>query len=296
MTSPENKPKLGVALSGGGARGLTHIGVLKVLSNSGTQIDYMAGTSMGGVIAACYAAGLEPPTIEKIACHVGKASNLLRLVDPTIPQKGMLKGDKVRKFFNKQLNNKNFEDLDIPLTLTAVDLNSNQEVHISEGNVADALRATVSIPGVFLPVEHAGMRLVDGGLLNNLPVDIVRDMGADVILGVDVGWCGNLKEDVFESTSGWVSKTPWVEMALTLYETINLFLSRQVEDKINTVKPDLLLQPKIPPKITSLTGYTNAAELIAIGEDCAQSIISDLHRLLQSNRSENQVVRKFFKK
>ena len=290
MVFTKNKPKFGVALSGGGARGLAHIGVLKELQNAGIQIDFMAGTSMGGVIAASYAAGLAPPEIEEIASSVGTISNLAQLIDPTLLKKGILKGDKVTKLFNGYLGEKSFEDLEIPLTVTAVDLNSNQEIRISDGLIADALRATISIPGIFVPVEKDGMRLVDGGLLNNLPVDIVRDMGADIILAVDVGWSGIGKEKIRESNQKLISRVPLVDMALTLYETIDLFLSRQVDDKIQSIPPDFLLRPEIPPHITSLTGYTHATELIAFGEEAALPILADLRLSLNLTSDPAQSV------
>jgi len=276
MIYPENRPKLGVALSGGGARGLAHIGILKVLRNADIQIDFMAGSSMGGVIAASYAAGLAPSEIEEIASSVGTISNLAQLVDPTLLKKGIFKGEKVTKLFKRYLGEKSFEDLEIPLTVTAVDLNSNQEIRISDGLVADALRATISIPGIFVPVEKEDMRLVDGGLLNNLPVDIVRDMGADIILAVDVGWSGFGKEQIKELNQKLISRVPLVDMSLTLYETINLVLSRQVDDKIQSIQPDFLLRPEIPSHITSLTGYTQATELITFGEEVTQPILADL--------------------
>jgi len=276
MIYPENRPKLGVALSGGGARGLAHIGILKVLRNADIQIDFMAGSSMGGVIAASYAAGLAPSEIEEIASSVGTISNLAQLVDPTLLKKGIFKGEKVTKLFKRYLGEKSFEDLEIPLTVTAVDLNSNQEIRISDGLVTDALRATISIPGIFVPVEKEDMRLVDGGLLNNLPVDIVRDMGADIILAVDVGWSGFGKEQIQELNQKLISRVPLVDMALTLYETINLVLSRQVDDKIQSIQPDFLLRPEIPSHITSLTGYTHTTELITFGEEVTQPILADL--------------------
>ena len=276
MIYPENRPKLGVALSGGGARGLAHIGILKVLRNADIQIDFMAGSSMGGVIAASYAAGLAPSEIEEIASSVGTISNLAQLVDPTLLKKGIFKGEKVTKLFKRYLGEKSFEDLEIPLTVTAVDLNSNQEIRISDGLVTDALRATISIPGIFVPVEKEDMRLVDGGLLNNLPVDIVRDMGADIILAVDVGWSGFGKEQIKELNQKLISRVPLVDMALTLYETINLVLSRQVDDKIQSIQPDFLLRPEIPSHITSLTGYTHTTELITFGEEVTQPILADL--------------------
>jgi NTE family protein len=187
----DRESKLGLALSGGGARGLTHIGVLKALEASGFRLDYLAGTSMGGVIAAGYASGLSPDELEQIALEYVPTRNLLRLADPTLPRNGLFQGERLRAFFDKYLQGCTFADLHIPLTLVAVDLNSGREIHLREGLVVDALRATVSIPGILAPVELTGQRLVDGGLLNNLPVDVVREMGAEVVLGVDMSSCGN---------------------------------------------------------------------------------------------------------
>jgi len=124
----------------------------------------------------------------------------------------------VTELFVRYLGKKTFEDLEIPLTLTAVDLNSNQEIRISDGLITDALRATISIPGIFVPVEKDDMRLVDGGLLNNLPVDIVRDMGADIILAVDVGWRGIRQEQIGESNQKTISRVPLVDLALIMYK------------------------------------------------------------------------------
>lgn len=280
MSFTENKLKLGVALSGGGARGLAHIGVLNELRNAGVQIDFLAGTSMGGVIAASYAAGFTPLEIEEVASSVGTISNLAHLVDPTLLKKGIFKGDKVTELFVQYLGKKTFEDLEIPLTLTAVDLNSNQEIRISDGLITDALRATISIPGIFVPVEKDDMRLVDGGLLNNLPVDIVRDMGADIILAVDVGWRGIRQEQIGESNQKTISRVPLVDTALTIEDTINLILTRQVNHKIQSIQPDFLLSPEIPSHITSLTGYTHTTELIAFGKKVTQPILADLRLLL----------------
>ncbi|MCD6577559.1 MAG: patatin-like phospholipase family protein [Anaerolineaceae bacterium] len=286
MIYTENKLKLGVVLSGGGARGLAHIGVLKALSSAGIQIDFLAGASMGGVIAATYAAGLAPSKIEEIACYVGTTSKLARLADPALPRKGLLKGKKIHDFFDHQLHSKTFDDLQIPLTLIAVDLNSSSEIHITKGSIADALRATISIPGVFIPVEKDGMRLVDGGLLNNLPIDVVRDMGADVVLAVDVGWHGSGKERWRESNQALISHTPLGELILTLLESMDVLLTQQVEHTIQSEKPDFLLQPQVPSVITSLTGYTHASELIAIGEEVTQPILADLRLSLhQANDS-----------
>jgi NTE family protein len=249
-TNMNRKSELGLALSGGGARGLAHIGVLKVLEAYDLQPDYLAGTSMGGVIAAAYASGMS------------------------------FLGNRLSTFFDQHLQGCTFADLRIPLTLVAVDLNSGQEIHMRDGLVADALRATVSIPGLLAPVERDGQRLVDGGLLNNLPVDVVREMGADVVLGVDISTSGN-------GDSPWqiLNHSRFVPAAMedlitTLGESIDLVMSQQIKHKIKECPPDFLLRPAIPPSATTLTGFNQAAGLITLGEKTTQSVLPDLREAL----------------
>jgi NTE family protein len=276
------KPKLGLALSGGGARGLAHIGVLKTLETSGFQPDYMAGTSMGGVIAAGYAAGLNPDELEQIAREIVPTRNLLRLADPTLPRNGLFQGERLRAFFNKHMQECTFADLRIPLTLIAVDLNTDQEIHLKEGLVADALRATVSVPGLIAPVESAGQKLVDGGLLNNLPVDVVREMGADVVLGVDITTSGNGDPAWQVLTRSRIVPAALEELITILGRSIDLVMSQQVKQKLKECPPDFLLRPAIPANITTLTGFNNVEGLVAAGEETTRTILPDLREALQT--------------
>ena len=176
MSSGNNK-QLGIALGGGGARGLAHIGVLRALESANIRPDYLTGTSMGGVIAAAYASGLGSDEMEQIALEFASVRKLLKLADPTLPRRGLFHGDRLVTFFEQHMQGRTFADLRVPLTLVAVDLNSGQEVHLREGSVTEAVRATVSVPGLLAPVERDEQRLVDGGLLNNVPVDVVVEMG-----------------------------------------------------------------------------------------------------------------------
>ena len=180
------KPRLGVALGGGGARGLAHIGVLRVLEREGISVDYLAGTSMGGVMAAGYASGMSSYDLERETLAATRNNNMVRMVDPGLLQGGLIRGKKTLAFFKQIFGEKTFAELPKKLAVVAVDLKSHQEVILQEGSVALALRATTSIPGIFEPFEINGQRLVDGGLLNNLPVDVVRNMGAEVVIAVDI--------------------------------------------------------------------------------------------------------------
>ena len=284
-----HKPKLGLALSGGGARGLVHIGVLKSLEEAGIQPDYLAGTSMGGVIAAGYASGLSPFELEQIANEHSAVRKLLRLADPAITINGLFHGGRLSNFFEQYLNGSTFNDMRIPLTLVAVDLNSGQEVHLREGSLTEALRATVSIPGLLAPVERDGQRLVDGGLLNNLPVDVVREMGADVVLAVDV----SPPTETFSYAQAFENKRflsgSLGGLLAVLGDSINLLIRQQRKTKLILSPPDFLLSPTISPDVNAITGYHKAGPLISLGEETTRPIISDLREALKPYKeSENQ--------
>ena len=181
-----SKPRVGLALSGGGPRGLAHVGVLRVLEREGIPLDILAGTSMGGIIAAGYAAGLSPEDLEKEALATARIRRLLRLIDPGLPEAGLMRGQRLQAYFEEILGPLTFADLKISLALVAVDLNAQREVILNEGPLSLALRATISVPGLFTPVEIDGQRLVDGGVLDNLPIDAAQHLGADVVIAVDV--------------------------------------------------------------------------------------------------------------
>ena len=167
MSHSPKRPKVGLALSGGGARGLAHIGVLKVLEQEGIPIDLLAGTSMGGIIAAGHAAGLGADYMAEEARRMGQLRNMIKLVDRSLPTRwGLFEGQKVQQYLASHLGEATFDELRIPLALLAVDLESGEEVVLRKGSVAEAVRATISLPGVFAPFRLDGRLLVDGGVLN----------------------------------------------------------------------------------------------------------------------------------
>ena len=272
--------KLGLALGGGGARGLTHIGVLRALENANIQPNYLTGTSMGGVIAAGYAAGLSPDDLEQIALKYASVRKLWGLADPTLPRRGLFQGERLLTFFDKQMKGCTFADLHVPLTLIAVDLNNGQEVHLHEGSVAEAVRATVSVPGLLSPVENNDQRLVDGGLLNNVPVDVASKMGSDVILAVDV-YTHKKGESYWQEVghkrflSGTVG-----ELIAVLGDSLDLLIRQQNVYKLKSKPPDFLICPEIPVDVTIVTGYHRAAELISLGEKATAVILHDLQASL----------------
>jgi NTE family protein len=177
--------KVGLALGGGYARGLAHIGVLEVLEREGIPIDLIAGTSAGALVGALYASERDATLIKK---QVGQMDwiGLTSLIDLTIHRSGFLAGKKVSSLLKRLMGDVRFEDLSIPLTCVATDIITGDEVVLSQGPVLEAVRASISIPVIFTVVKSQGRYLVDGGLVNPVPVSVARTMGADFVIAVDV--------------------------------------------------------------------------------------------------------------
>jgi len=176
------KPTVGLALGAGSARGLAHIGVLKALEESEIEVDYIAGTSAGAIIGGFYASGLDLHMLERLATHIEWDN----LTDITLPRRGLLAGDKMKEFFQLLTKRKKFSELEIPFAAVATDVEKGQNVVIDSGIVAEGLRASMSVPGVFVPHELDGRLLVDGALLNRVPTAEARNLGADIVIGVEV--------------------------------------------------------------------------------------------------------------
>lgn len=177
-----SKKKLGFALGSGGARGVAHIGFLQAMEENGIRPDYIAGCSMGSVVGAAYSAGLKPKEIYAVV----EKLRLLDLLQVTKRKGGLFDTQKIKKILIRYLGEASFNDLKIPFACVAVDLMSQKLVEFREGDVPTAVVASSSIPGVFKPIEKDGMRLVDGGVFERVPVKLVKDMGADTIIAVDV--------------------------------------------------------------------------------------------------------------
>lgn len=178
----KRKPLVGLALGSGGARGFAHIGVLKVLEAHGIKIDLLAGSSMGSLIAAVYANGIAPYMMGKLAMNLRRK----HLVDLTVPSMGFVTGDKIKQLIQLLTHGKRIEELQIPLAIVATDIEIGERVVFREGPVDQAVRASISIPGIFVPERVDGRLLVDGGVIDRVPVTVLRDMGADIVIAVDV--------------------------------------------------------------------------------------------------------------
>lgn len=175
------KKKVALVLSGGGALGFAHIGVISVLEKHNIPIDMVIGTSMGGLVGASYASGLTVKEMTKFACKFKS----LNFIDINFNASGIFSGKGVMKNINKFLPDKNIEDLNTKFACVACDLLTEKEIIFTSGNVRDAVRSTLSIPGFFVPYTMGDKLLVDGGIVNNLPDDVAKKLGADIIISVD---------------------------------------------------------------------------------------------------------------
>lgn len=259
----QERPKVGLALSGGGARGVAHVGVLQVLEELGIPVDYIAGTSMGAIVGGLYASGYDAEEIldivEKIDWEKAMTDRPARVNrtmrskdldrDFLIPYRvgfndgrlqlplGVIEGQHLDQVFQRLLmpaaGITDFDRLAIPFRAVATDLVTGDEVVLGQGSLANALRASMSVPGVFAPVTIDDRMLVDGGMSNNLPVDVVRDMGADIVIAVDISSPMLRREEL---TS-----------VLSVTEQLSNFLTRwSTENQIESLGPqDVLLVPDL---------------------------------------------------
>jgi NTE family protein len=178
--SPARVPAIGLALGGGFARGIAHIGVLKVLEQEGIPIRAVTGTSVGALIGACYCSGLSLAEMEDVA----RNTRFTTFARWTLSRCGFASNDRMISFLTRTLKCKTFEDLRIPLGVTATDFNTGQGIVFTSGSIIDPVRASCAYPGMFLPVQIGGRYLVDGMLSHPVPTRPVREMGADRVLAV----------------------------------------------------------------------------------------------------------------
>ena len=180
---PKPQPKIGLALGGGAAKGFAHVGVIKVLEASGFTPAVVSGTSAGSVVGALYASGLNGFALQEQSFALDED----RIKDLTLfGVGGVIKGDKLQAYVNELVKNRPLEQMAKPFAAVAADLDSGERIIFNRGNTGQAVRASCSIPGVFQPAVIAGKRYVDGGLVSPVPVDAARQLGADIVIAVDI--------------------------------------------------------------------------------------------------------------
>ena len=178
----KNKPLIGLALGGGAAWGISHVGVLKALEENHISISCICGTSIGSLIGGLYAAGISTERLFDLVTHA-KWKKLSHL---SLPLNGFLSNEPMEELIENIIGDRTFHSLNIPFAAVATDLVSGEEVILDKGKFSTAIRASCAIPGIFQPVHYNGRTLVDGGVVNNVPVSVAKKMGADMVIGVNV--------------------------------------------------------------------------------------------------------------
>jgi len=180
--SPPKLPRIGLALGGGAARGFAHIGVIQVLEESGIRPDLVAGTSAGSLVAALYASGKTGAEMANLALNMDEGA----ITDWSYPGRGLIRGDALARYVREQTANRPIERMLLPLGIVATDLDSGAPILFQRGDTGTAVRASSAVPAVFQPVKIGSREYVDGGLVSPVPVRFARQMGAELVVAVDI--------------------------------------------------------------------------------------------------------------
>jgi len=258
-------PRVVLVLSAGSAKGLAHIGVLQVLEENKIPIDYIVGCSMGAMVGGLYACGIDFIMLEKMLAHINTNS----FFDVHMPRKGFIAGKKIDTFLDLLTKRKSFDQLKIPATFVATDLVSGQEILLEEGSVAEAIRASISIPGVFYPVERGNLVLVDGAVVDRFPIEIARSKGADIIIGSDV--LVKLDQNQIKNVMD------------VIMVSLDLMQMRQYDPIYN--EHEFVIKPPIAG--FSSRDFHKANELIKLGRSATQAKIPEITQALR--KLTNQV-------
>lgn len=248
------QPKIGLALGSGAARGIAHLGVLRVLKKYQVPIHCVAGTSIGALIGALYAAGLDVEFMIDFACQL-QARNW---VDLCLPRMGLITGDKVEAMLRLLSRQRKIEELAIPFAAVATDIERGEAVVLKTGEVARAVRASISIPGVFKPVTIGDRILVDGAVVDRVPVSVVREMGADLVIAVDV--------------NKYVTQQPVKNIFDVIFQTLDIMERKILNSTI--LDTDILIRPKVGE--FNAADFQKVEELVARGEEAAEAAISHI--------------------
>lgn len=257
------RKKIGLALSGGAARGFAHLGVLKVLAENKIPIDCVAGTSAGSIVAAGIACGLSVE--EQIA--IGKKMSWFRMTGFSYSAKGILSNASMGDFLLKHFPCKKIEELKMPFAAVACDLETGEEfVFRDTGDLATAIRASCAIPGVFAPVESDGRLLIDGGVVSLVPTRAVRKLGADIVIAVDVNACG---------ASYWGTPSTFLGV---FFQSAMMLL--RTAGRAQHYRADAVIIPDIAHLRPDEIGKMD--EFIEAGEKAAREKLDDIKKLIEA--------------
>ncbi|HRY63043.1 MAG TPA: patatin-like phospholipase family protein [Patescibacteria group bacterium] len=263
-----NNKKIGLALGSGGARGLAHIGVIKVLEANNIPIDFIAGASIGALIGSAYATHQDIKLIEKTFLEIEWKKILHLSSDLSIFSGGLVGGDRVKYFMESELRcAKEFSKLKIPFAAVATDMSTGEDVFLTTGNLIEAVRASISLPGFFKPVEIAGRHLIDGGAVDPVPVDLAKKIGAKFVIAV------NLEE---RGCSYLHAEKGSKNLYNNVYSAARIMQKRLAT--YSSAAADILLSPEVGRY--AWTQVSEAKKIIAAGEDIARQNIARIIELL----------------
>jgi len=249
-------PKVALVLGGGAARGFAHVGVIRVLEQEKIPIHLIVGTSVGSLIGALYDDKGNSFDLEMIAFKLEKED----LFDFSVfaSTTGPVKGDRLEQFVKEKVSREKIEDLPVPFAAVATNLNTGEPVVLTRGSVARAVRASSSIPGVFTPVQYFDMTLVDGGVVDNVPVDVARTMGADLVIAVNIG-----KDVVNKNTVNIIDIT--LQAVNIMANEISVFKMRDA---------DVLIEPDVG--AVKMMDFSTKESLMRAGIEAAQNAIPEI--------------------
>jgi len=266
--------KVGLALSGGAARGLAHIGVLETLEREGIPVDIIAGTSMGAIIGAMYARGVSAAGIKRIAVNTGWRE-LAHMFTITPSKTGLINGHRVKAYLKDIIGEVDFSELKIPFACVATDLITGEEVIIDSGSVLEGVIASISIPVIFKAAIYEGRYLVDGGVVNPLPVSVIRNMGASLIIASNVVIKPDDRLWTSQPRKGRDKKNE-LNIFNVMMQYINITSYQSVKDGLSGA--DVIIQPGVAD--IGFTEFRNARECVARGHAAAWASIPEIRRLL----------------
>ena len=256
----EKRPRIALVLGAGSARGLAHIGVLQVFEKHRIPFDFIVGSSMGAMIGGIYACGADMKMLGRMLEHLD--SRLF--FDVQLPRMGFISGKRIKELLNLMTKRKNFEETKIPLLVVATDLLTGEQVVLEEGSITEAIRASISIPGIFHPVKRDEMILVDGAVVNRLPIEVARSRGADIIIAVDVTFG--------EGRTVTVNNT--MDVILT---AIDIMQKKQFD--LIYDKADILIQPAVGGFASK--DFEKSQEIIQLGRQAAEAKLDEIKSVLR---------------
>jgi len=275
--------KVGLVLGGGGARGYAHVGVLRSIEQRGIKVEAIAGCSMGGIIGALHAAGFKSAEIEEIFGGI----DLLGLLDRS-SMGGLIGGKGVTRHLEKHLP-QTFEELRVPLAVTAVDVQRGRLVVLNKGKLLPALRATSALPGIFAAVKHVGRVMIDGSLLNNLPVDVIRVMTLAPVVAVDTSAPSDRRLVFEDERSLWEKvRTPLMRgkrplIFEMLMKSIDIPQGPVTSMRLSLNPPEVLIRPPLDPDL-KIEDYSRMDEAVKAGYEAAEQKLAAGERVLRETQ------------